>query len=79
MEGKSDDISKNAQKKALKAEKKAQKEAEKLAKKAEAPTAGSHPKLGGDDDDLDPTQYYENRLKYITSAEVISRYVKIRC
>ena len=70
------EISKNAQKKALKAAQKeaekAAKEAEKAAKKAAEPVKPvSGPKLGGDDgDDLDPTQYYENRLKAITTIEV---------
>lgn len=68
------ELSKNAMKKAAKAaeaaQKKAAKEAEKAAKKSEEP-ASLVPKLGGDDgEDLDPTQYYENRLKAITAIEV---------
>ena len=74
--GTAGELSKNAQKKALKAaeaeKKKALKEAEKAAKKAaEPPSTSSGPKLGGDDgEDLDPTQYYENRLKQIANIEV---------
>lgn len=66
------EISKNALKKQLKAEeaakKKEAKEAEKLAKKEAEPPKEA--KLGADDsEELDPTQYYENRLKSITALQ----------
>lgn len=66
------ELSKNAQKKLLKAEeaakKKAAKEAEKLAIKAATPKEN---KLSSDEaEELDPTQYFENRLKAISSMEV---------
>eukprot|EP01039_Chlorochromonas_danica_P011429 gene11429-12778_t len=70
-EGKTE-LSKNALKKMAKAEeaakKKAAKEAEKLAKKeAEPPKAG---KLVADEpEEMDPTQYYENRLRSIAQLE----------
>lgn len=70
-EGKTE-LSKNALKKLAKAEeaakKKAAKEAEKLAKKeAEPPKAG---KLVADEpEEMDPTQYYENRLRSIAQLE----------
>ena len=65
-------LSKNALKKLQKAEEAAKKKAEKdeikAAKKASEPAAKA--KIGGDDDEeLDPTQYYENRLKAIASFE----------
>ena len=65
--------SKNALKKAQKAEeaakKKAAKDEEKKAKKASEPEKQA--KVGGDDvEELDPTQYYENRIKAITNMEV---------
>ena len=68
-------MSKNAMKKAAKAAeaaaKKAAKEAERAAKEAEKESKPSQPKLGGgDDEDLDPTQYFENRMKAVTALEV---------
>lgn len=65
--------SKNALKKAQKAEeaakKKAAKDEEKKAKKASEPERQT--KVGGDEvEELDPTQYYENRIKAITNMEV---------
>lgn len=68
------DMSKNAQKKLLKAEeaakKKAEKEAEKAAKKAlEPPKTEKAGAVVGGDEELDPTQYFENRLKQITAME----------
>lgn len=64
----SKEISKNALKKQQKAEeaarKKAAKDAEKAAKKAAEPAKAD--KLGGEDmEDLDPTQYFENRMNSI--------------
>mmetsp|Transcript_2617 Transcript_2617/g.2770 ORF Transcript_2617/g.2770 Transcript_2617/m.2770 type:complete len:682 (+) Transcript_2617:69-2114(+) len=65
-------ISKNALKKQQKAEeaakKKAAKDAEKASKKASEP-AKPGKVGGGDDEDLDPTQYYENRVKVIQALE----------
>jgi uncharacterized membrane protein YdbT with pleckstrin-like domain len=68
------ELSKNALKKLQKAEeaakKKAAKEEEKKAKAAAEPAKAA--KLGGDDgEELDPTQYYENRLRAMNSLEVI--------
>lgn len=67
------EISKNALKKMQKAEENAKKKAEKEAAKAAAGvanTTGSKPKLGGDDgEELDPTAYFENRLKAITALQ----------
>lgn len=65
-------ISKNALKKMLKAEeaakKKAAKDAEKAAKQATLPAAAT--KLVGDDnEEMDPTQYFENRMKTIEALE----------
>jgi lysyl-tRNA synthetase class 2 len=65
------ELSKNALKKQLKAEeaakKKEAKEAEKLAKKEAEP---AKEKLGADDsEEMDPTQYYENRLRAITQLQ----------
>lgn len=63
------ELSKNALKKMQKAEeaakKKAAKEAEKQAKQQENPKKNAV----GDEEELDPTQYYENRLKVIESFE----------
>ena len=66
-----EEISKNAQKKLAKAEeaakKKAAKDAEKQAKKEATPAAA---KIGGDDnEEMDPTAYFENRLKVISGME----------
>lgn len=68
------EISKNALKKQQKAEeaakKKAAKEAEKAAKAAAAPSVQKKPKLGGEDaEELDPTKYYENRLKVVNAMQ----------
>lgn len=60
----SEELSKNALKKIQKAEEAARKKAEKAAERAKV--AASQPKkekLGGDDEVLDPTQYYQNRMK----------------
>ena len=68
------DISKNALKKAAKAAEAAQKKAAKDAEKATklAESGPTKVKIGGDDgEDLDPTQYFENRLKSITTIEVL--------
>ena len=66
-------LSKNAQKKLLKAQeaakKKAEKDAEKAAKKAAEPVKeGSH--NNEETEELDPTQYYENRVRAIETLEV---------
>ncbi len=67
----SEELSKNALKKKLKAEeaakKKATKDAEKAAKAAEQP---KKEKLTGDEIELDPTQYYENRLRTVNNLGV---------
>lgn len=68
------EISKNALKKQQKAEeaakKKAAKEAEKAAKAAAAPAAKPKVNAAGEDaEDMDPNQYYENRLKFVENLE----------
>jgi hypothetical protein len=67
----SEELSKNALKKKLKAEeaakKKAVKDAEKAAKAVDAP---KKEKLGGDEVEYDPTQYYENRLRTVNNLGV---------
>lgn len=66
------EISKNALKKMQKAkeaaEKKAAKDAEKAAKAAAAPTPKA--KIGADEaEELDPNQYFENRMRFIEGLE----------
>lgn len=66
------ELSKNQLKKMQKAEeaakKKAAKEAERLAKKASEPAKA--PKLGVEDpEDMDPTQYYDNRMKTVNQLQ----------
>ena len=67
----SEELSKNALKKQQKAEeaakKKAAKAAERAAKDANQP---AKKKLAGDDVDVDPTQYFENRSRVISSMGV---------
>lgn len=74
----SEELSKNALKKKLKAEeaakKKAVKDAEKAAKVADLP---KKEKLGADDVELDPTQYYENRLRTVKNLGVSSSSVSM--
>jgi hypothetical protein len=78
----SEELSKNALKKKLKAEeaakKKATKDAEKAAKAVDAP---KKEKLGGEDEaELDPTQYYENRLRAVNSLGVCKVLISLdRC
>jgi len=65
-------ISKNALKKLQKAKEAEAKKAEKAAakaanKEAEGP---SKDKLGGEEDDLDPTKYFENRTNALATFEV---------
>ena len=64
--------SKNAMKKRLKAEaaakKKAEKDAAKKAKEASQPAKAKKHVAGGDDD-LDPTQYYSNRVSAIKKIQ----------
>jgi lysyl-tRNA synthetase, class II len=60
----SEELSKNALKKIQKAEEAARKKAEKAAERAKVAAAQpKKDKLGGDDEVLDPTQYYQNRMK----------------
>ena len=66
-------LSKNAAKKLAKleeaAKKKAAKDDEKKAKQAAEPAKAA--KVGAEDaEELDPTQYYENRMKAIANLEV---------
>lgn len=68
------ELSKNALKKKAKADeaarKKAEKDALKAAQKAAEPEKPKSNKLGGDDEEeLDPTQYYANRLHAIENME----------
>ena len=77
MEGESEvasaggEVSKNALKKQMKAQQKeaekAAKDAEKAAKRAAEPVKAN--KAGADDEELDPTQYYENRIKAMHALE----------
>lgn len=65
-------ISKNALKKAMKnqqrEEEKRRKEQEK-AKQAAAKASSQSQKPAADDEDMDPTQYFENRLKYLATQK----------
>ena len=70
------ELSKNALKKKAKADeaarKKAEKDAQKAAQKAAEPEKPKSNKLGGDDEEeLDPTQYYANRLHAIENMEKV--------
>jgi lysyl-tRNA synthetase class 2 len=70
------ELSKNALKKKAKADeaarKKAEKEAQKAAQKAAEPEKPKSSKLGGDEEEeLDPTQYYANRLHAIENMEKV--------
>lgn len=58
------EMSKNQLKKLQKAKEAAEKKAAKAAANAEKAAAEGpkKPKLGGDDEELDPTKYYENRM-----------------
>ena len=58
------EMSKNQLKKLQKAKEAAEKKAAKAAANAEKAAAGGpkKAKLGGDDEELDPTKYYENRI-----------------
>ncbi|MQL72469.1 hypothetical protein Taro_004803 [Colocasia esculenta] len=66
-------VSKNALKKEAKKKKleeeRQRKEDEKKKKAAEATNAQAQKPSTGDDEDLDPTQYYENRLKTLASIK----------
>lgn len=67
----SEELSKNALKKQQKADEAAKKKAEKAADRAKVVAAQPvKDKLGGDDDILDPTQYYHNRTKTTDAIEV---------
>lgn len=66
------EVSKNALKKAAKAEEAARKKAEKAAAKAAAPQPEGK-KV--EEEILDPTMYYENRLKQITNLEAAGKTV----
>ncbi|PON92365.1 Lysine-tRNA ligase, class II [Trema orientale] len=69
----SETISKNARKKELKNKQKEEERRRKEEEKAKqaAATASSHAKKSAtaDDEDMDPTQYFENRLKYLASQK----------
>ena len=57
------EMSKNQLKKLMKAKEAAEKKAAKAATNAEkAAAAGPKKATGGDDEELDPTKYYENRM-----------------
>lgn len=75
----SEEVSKNAAKKAAKAAQKEAEKAEKASKKAaEKPAADGKPKVNADDDEIDPTQYYNNRLNALTTFEVSNIYIKTK-
>lgn len=68
----SEELSKNAQKKLQKAEEAAKKKAAKAAEKeAQQASQPKKDKLGGDDAEVDPTQYFENRSRVINAMGVI--------
>jgi hypothetical protein len=75
--GEGGELSKNALKKKAKADeaakKKAEKEAQRASQKAAEPESGAKGKLGGEEDDLDPTQYFANRLHSVQKMQVILR------
>ena len=72
--GEGGEMSKNALKKKAKADeaakKKADKEAQRASQKGAEPEAGGKGKLGGEEDDLDPTQYFANRLQSVQRMQV---------
>ena len=63
--------SKNARKKAMKAEAAAQKKAEKDAARKQQEPQGTDggSKANNDDEDVDPTQYYANRVRALQEME----------
>ncbi|KAI9122747.1 hypothetical protein K1719_005636 [Acacia pycnantha] len=67
-------VSKNALKRELKnkqrEEERKRKEEEKAKKAAEMQSAQSNKAASADDEDMDPTQYLENRLKYLATEKV---------
>ncbi|XP_057415300.1 lysine--tRNA ligase, cytoplasmic-like [Lotus japonicus] len=69
--GAGENLSKNALKRELKnkqrEEERKRKEEEKAKKAAELQRAQSNKPASADDDDMDPTQYHENRLKYLAA------------
>ncbi|CAL1378179.1 unnamed protein product [Linum trigynum] len=65
-------ISKNARKKELKNKQKEEerkRKEEERAKQAAAKPSSKTQKPAGDDDEMDPTQYFENRLKYLEAQK----------
>ncbi len=74
-------MSKNAFKKAQKAKENEEKKAAKAKavadqKEAAGPAKG---KLGGDDEDVDPTKYFENRTNSLAAFEVSDMKKDTRC
>ncbi|KAL6498740.1 hypothetical protein OROGR_003964 [Orobanche gracilis] len=73
MEGEGPKLSKNALKKELKNKQKEEERKRKDEEKAQqAAASASLPKknaAAADDEEMDPTQYFENRLKYLSSIE----------
>ncbi|KAJ9175431.1 hypothetical protein P3X46_013987 [Hevea brasiliensis] len=72
-----ENISKNARKKELKnkqrEEERRRKEEEKARQAAERASTRVQKPAAADDEDMDPTQYYENRLKYLASQKAEGR------
>ena len=66
------ELSKNQLKKIQKAKEAAEKKAAKAAAAAEKAAAAGpkKSKLGGDDEEVDPTKYYENRMKSLAKQSV---------
>ncbi|KAL5549236.1 hypothetical protein UlMin_004467 [Ulmus minor] len=66
-------VSKNARKKELKMKQKEEerkrKEEEKAKQAAEAPSSQGKKAAAADDEDMDPTQYFENRIKYLAAQK----------
>ncbi|XP_030510203.1 lysine--tRNA ligase, cytoplasmic isoform X1 [Cannabis sativa] len=73
MDASSDTMSKNARKKELKIKQKEEerrrKEEEKAKQAAAAPSTQAKKSATADDEDMDPTQYFENRIKYLASQK----------
>ncbi|RVW83129.1 Lysine--tRNA ligase, cytoplasmic [Vitis vinifera] len=78
MDGSSSEtISKNARKKELKMkqreEEKKRKEEEKVKQAAAVSSSKVQKPMAGDDEDMDPTQYFENRVKYLAAQKAAGK------
>ncbi|XP_031373889.1 LOW QUALITY PROTEIN: lysine--tRNA ligase, cytoplasmic-like [Punica granatum] len=65
----SETLSKNALKKQLKNQKKEEERRLKEEKAKQVPSKASQKAAAAEDDDMDPTQYFENRLKYLEAQK----------